>query len=261
MRAVPIEGTHALFDVSGEALHDGTAVLPRRLLRSGFTAPLSPAAASGLRAYGVTSVIDLRSPREVAKAPGILVGAEAVRHRLVPVGDEASAPRPGTGLTLGELYLRLAGDHGAAILEVARLVAGQGDGAVLVHCTTGRDRTGLVVSVILRAAGVPQDAVVAQHRRVSAAVAGYVAMRRLRWLAKGRDPARFEALHQGADQALVSVLRWMDDRFGGAASYLRAHGGTPELITALRGVLTEGRPARTGASASAAGDGGDRHAR
>ena len=233
MRAVPIDGIHALFDLTGETLGDGTVIPPGRLLRSGFTEPLSPAAARDLRAYGLTSVIDLRSPREVAKAPGILLETPGVRHSLVSVGDDASAPRPENWHALSEMYLRLAEEHGAGIRKVVQFVAQRGDGGTLVHCTTGRDRTGLVVAIILRALGVPDDVIVTRHRRVSGAVAGYVALRRLRWLAKGRDPAHFEALHRGSDEALVQVFQWMDERFGGAGPYLEAQGEGGDLVAGL----------------------------
>ena len=67
---------------------------------------------------------------------------------------------------LTEMYRRLVEDSAARVVEVVRGVLA--DQPVLVHCTVGKDRTGVTVAITLAAAGVDRDAVVADCARTEA---------------------------------------------------------------------------------------------
>ncbi len=66
--------------------------------------------------------------------------------------------------SLGELYIGML-QHGApAFAQAARLVAASNDDAptaVLVHCTAGKDRTGVATALLLDAVGAERSAIVA----------------------------------------------------------------------------------------------------
>ena len=56
-----------------------------------------------------------------------------------------------------------ANDDAAFAVELGaflRGLAAQGDGAVLYHCTAGKDRTGMVTAILLELAGVDRDAII-----------------------------------------------------------------------------------------------------
>jgi protein-tyrosine phosphatase len=66
-------------------------------------------------------------------------------------------------VTLAELYRSLIDDAGDRVVAAARgVLAAQ---PALVHCTVGKDRTGVVVALMLAAVGVEVDAVVADYAR------------------------------------------------------------------------------------------------
>ena len=83
---------------------------------------------------------------------------EAVAARFGDYGDEAA---DGFVRAYGQI-LRHAGP---AVGDVLRLLA-DGDGAVLVHCSAGKDRAGCVVAVVLSLLGV-EDGVVAEEYALS----------------------------------------------------------------------------------------------
>lgn len=109
------------------------------------------------------SVVDLRNPVELRDAPHPLVelGAELTPLPLVEALAPAERARGERGeLGTDELYLLLVG-IGEAWLPPLLRVAAHGPGPLFVHCAAGKDRTGVAVALLLRAAGVRRDAVAA----------------------------------------------------------------------------------------------------
>ncbi|MCU4749950.1 tyrosine-protein phosphatase [Streptomyces sp. G-5] len=228
MRAIELGPPHLVHDVGGQEIR-GAPLTRGRLLRGGFTTPYAPSAVGLLRAQGLTAVLDLRSDREAGKVPQTLAAQPDMSYRRLPIGDEASRPQPGRCASLAELYLRHLERHGRALAEAVTFVLEPREGAVLVHCRTGRDRTGLVVALTLGLAGArPQD-IVAHHARAAESVAPTVARRRASWLAKGKDIGFFDAMNSGAVPAMEQALSWISREHGDIAGYLTAHGAPGSL--------------------------------
>ena len=96
--------------------------------------------------------------------------------------------------------------------------------AVLVHCAAGKDRTGVVVALALDASGVDREAIVSDYlataERIDAIVARLVSSPTYRSELKGRDPRS----HAPIAGTIERVLDLLDERFGGSAAWLSAHG-------------------------------------
>jgi hypothetical protein len=121
---------------------------------------------AALRGRGVRAVLDLRQPEE----------REAHRGRL-PVGiADLHVDHDGlehadfwagywdNGLVGTPLYylphLEALPERTVAVLSA---IATAPPGSVLFHCAGGRDRTGLIAAILLRVAGVEEDAIVADY--------------------------------------------------------------------------------------------------
>jgi protein-tyrosine phosphatase len=220
-----VAGRHAVFDLHGVPLSDGRTVGPARLLRASYVTPFDELATATLIEHGLTEVLDLRSPREAAKLPQSLAGVAGVRYQQVSIGGDGSAPEPGSIDSLPELYLGHVSWHGASIARAIDCLLDNPSGASLVHCQTGRDRTGIVVSLALRLAGAPDEAIVEHHLAICAGVSDIVAGRREIWIGKGRDAGYFDAMNSSGDVALQQAFGWIDSIYPDTEHYLRAHGG------------------------------------
>ena len=77
-------------------------------------------------------------------------------------------------VSLDALYRRMVRDRSTAIAEVVGIVA-RSPGPVLVHCTAGKDRTGVVMAAILAAAGVARADIVADYVETAANMPAVVA--------------------------------------------------------------------------------------
>lgn len=188
MNWIDLDGLANMRDVGGIPTTDGGAIRERRLLRSDNLQTLTPADIERLVEVGLTDVIDLRSSFEVAaEGPGPLVGIDGIRfhhHSFfveedTPTADDhvnaggAELPDealPWVGLepaikvddAAASTYLSFLADRPDSVLGALRAI-GQAEGAALVHCAAGKDRTGTTVALALVLAGAERAAVVADY--------------------------------------------------------------------------------------------------
>ncbi|SMH48646.1 Protein tyrosine/serine phosphatase [Rathayibacter oskolensis] len=198
------------------------------LLRTAALDAITPAGIATLRGLGVTSVVDLRE--DVERPDGL--GPIAVRS--IPLyGTPEGPPRHGS---LDEVYARLLRERGASVAEAVAAIA-DADGAVLVHCSAGKDRTGIVVALALLAAGATVDDVIADYALSGALIEHArrpLVEALLAELALDADAAAAtRSLHlESPASALRSALAILDE-WGGPHAYLLRHGVTVEQLTAL----------------------------
>lgn len=206
------------------------------LFRSGNLFRVDEAGRAALRTVGLRRIIDLRDDAEVASEPTELdgFGHETLRVPLF-VGSVASLLTGDMSLT--GMYRSIVDESASRVIEVVRGVLA--DQPVLVHCTIGKDRTGVTVAVILAAAGVDEDAVVADYARTEGLLPPERTQRIVTYLrAHHADSPHLEELATRSPAPVMSgLLADLRERFGSPADYLRAHGLGDDEITELRRVL------------------------
>lgn len=220
------------------------AVIPGVLLRADNLQALSAEDVRRLvEEESLEVVLDLRTDTEVqSEGPGPITAVPAVRieHRSLypdsggntdldaavkPWGREDQDGHPDeTPIVRAYMsYLRRRPD---SVVGSVRTIA-RADGAVLVHCAAGKDRTGVVVAVALDAAGVDRDVIVADYlateERIHAIFDRLVASPTYRDELKDTYPTT----HAPVAGTMERVLALLDEGFGGSAAWLTAH-GVPE---------------------------------
>jgi protein-tyrosine phosphatase len=193
---------------------------------------------------GVTRIVDLRQEVELADDPPRELPVEVVR---VPIFDdfdedawheiEALSDRAPTHAEAQRLvYLGFLEHCRARFVEAIAAVAEAPSGAVVIHCHGGKDRTGLVVALLLRLAGVPADAIAEDY-----ALSGErLRERHQRWIATAADGAersRIERLASTPAAAMRDVLAAIDTQYGGVERYLLGGGLTPGQLETARARL------------------------
>jgi hypothetical protein len=117
-------------------------------------------------------------------------------------------------------YLRRRPD---SLVGAVRAIA-RADGAVLVHCAAGKDRTGVVVALALDAVGVDRGTIVADYlataERIEAIMARLVSSPTYQAELKGHDAQQ----HAPVFGAMERLLELVDEGFGGPRNWLAAHG-------------------------------------
>jgi protein-tyrosine phosphatase len=205
------------------------------LYRSGNLAQLESRGIEDLSRLRLRRIIDLRSDEEVLHAPSPTgIAAEIVRVPLF-LGSVASFFE--NDISLAEMYRRLVDDSADRVVQVVRGIVS--DQPVLVHCTVGKDRTGVAVALTLAAAGVDEEAVIADYARTEGLLPAWRnrgVIERLRAL-----HPRARHLEELATRSPAHVMKGLLDdlttRFGSASDYLRASGLSDDELRELRRVL------------------------
>lgn len=144
--------------------------------------------------------------------------------------------------TVAEAYRLMLDRFGGNIGVIMAGIADAPPGAVVVHCHAGKDRTGLVVALALRLAGVSED-LIAEDYALSDT---YLDALYKEMLDKKADPAeRAELAEQlsSKPEAMLGALSHLDERYGGVKPYLLKCGLDAETIRRLHSRLLE--PAAT----------------
>ncbi|MEX1021627.1 MAG: tyrosine-protein phosphatase [Dehalococcoidia bacterium] len=241
LRHVPFEQCWNFRDIGGYAAGDGRAVAWKRYYRSGALEDMHAADREALGALGVTTVVDLRRPEEV-RDRGVHPAAElgSRYHHLPPLPDGASAnldARHGRGIS-GARYLGYLEYAEAPFRRIFEVLADPASYPLVVHCTAGKDRTGVVTAMALEVAGVDRPTIEADF-----VLTNRDTDRWLTWLrASGRtlrddDPDEARRIYGVPADAISIFLDGLRDRFGGAEGYLRSIGVPRDALDSLREVL------------------------
>lgn len=160
-RRYPLPGTFNFREVGG--YHAGSSITKwGKLYRSDALSRLTDEARDDLRQRDIRTVIDLRDDEERRHNPSLLEGLP-VRVVESPIFSGSASSFLASDITLARLYETVVTENADAIVRAIRVIASSREGAVLVHCTAGKDRTGLVVAFALLAVGVDRQEVVADY--------------------------------------------------------------------------------------------------
>jgi protein-tyrosine phosphatase len=256
---IELDGTANTRDVGGLPTIDGYSIASRRLLRSDNLQDLSSRDVRRLvDDYGVRTVADLRADIEVkAGGPGPMTREPrvTVAHlslfpeqrgrdvRATPTEADASTSagtpdvppwerRPSKGRGFSGLYLGFLAERSDSVLAALRMIA-HSEGATVVHCTAGKDRTGVVTALALADAGVERSAIVADY----AASADHFdeLMRRLAATIDSPELSLAAAVkHRPKAVTMERFLDALAEEAGGVEPWLAAHGWTRADHAALR---------------------------
>ena len=271
-RWVRLDGTANTRDLGGLPTTDCGTTASRRILRSDNLQTLSGDDVRRLvEEVGLRQVVDLRTTAEILmEGRGPLRTVPGVEHRhftLLPEKGhhtdvfaaedddlpddlpddwaETLLPRQSSGVDESEppavrTYLGYLQHRGEALVAALRALAEAGPGASVVHCAAGKDRTGVVVALVLAVAGVPHEEIVADYALTAEVIDDVVAR-----LAASRTYAedmssRDVASHTPRAATMARVLEVVDERFGGPLGWLEAHGFGAEDQRRLRARLRDG---------------------
>lgn len=231
-------------DLGGHATEDGGETLYGAVIRADSVGLLTAGGWAALVESGVGRIVDLRLKSELDEDPPRELAVEVVHVPILDRFDEATWPEiealsdgaPTHAEAQRLVYLQFLDRCRSRFVEAVAAVAEAPPGAVVVHCHGGKDRTGLVVALLLRLAGVSVDAIAEDY-----ALSGErLRERHQRWLASAEDDferARIERISSTPAAAMHGVLDAIDRRYGGVEQYLRDGGLSAELVEAVRARL------------------------
>ncbi len=255
-------GSFNFRDVGGLPTGGGNRVAGGLLYRAGNLDGLTDDGWRQLGGLGVRTVVDLRLDEETrGRAVGAAVPVGVAVHRFPMWGGEpgdavlarltadpgssaGSAPeRALHAFTDAKVraYETIVVWEGAAVGAAVRVLAEPGGLPAVVHCAAGKDRTGLVVAVVLGLLGVSEQAVMADYLRSRDGVSQTRLSRYTLELERlGIPLAAFVPAYAAHPPSLRAALSAIESGWGSARGYLVGPGAVPaDLLDRLRHRLTE----------------------
>ncbi|MEV0848070.1 tyrosine-protein phosphatase [Streptomyces sp. NPDC049954] len=234
-RHLAFERLHNFRDLGGYRTRNGRTTRWSTLYRSDSLAKLRGADLERFRDLGVRTVVDLRHPWEIegtGRVPdteGLDFRNLSVEHRAWDQGRLGEVSDPWR--YLADRYAEVAVDGTRELAEVLTVLA-HGEGPLVFHCASGKDRTGIVAALVLTLVGVDEDAVAADFALTE------LATERLRadWSDRngGRAPT-WEHYGRAPEDVIRHFLADLRTEHGSVEKYVSGALGVPEsTVEALR---------------------------
>lgn len=172
-QSIAIDGAVNLRDLGGYRTQAGRPVRRGMLLRSGTLAYLTETGKQEFARLGVGLICDLRRDVERAEEPTPFPHGRPARLEIPIDPGSAVEMRERLGRTdlglhdriefMANITAELISDHAEDYAQMFAGLLDLSDGGFLVHCSAGKDRTGIACALILHALGVPEETVIADY--------------------------------------------------------------------------------------------------
>lgn len=250
-RSLTIDGTWNVRDIGGLETRDGRRVKTGLIYRSGALSHLTPQGMEQLSALGVQVVCDMRSMDEVQHAPDQL--PDAIRYFHDPLETEDNQLdrllsilffRNRLKKMLPRMYTEVMIDHNAALIgAILRRLADTQNRPALIHCSAGKDRTGVLIALLLALLDVPESTIIADYTQTNYAYdpIAKIATELLQRIAfLGIRPQHIQPLIVADPAVMQTTLDYVKSRYGSIVNYLQTAAGLDAAtLQQLRDALLE----------------------
>uniref|UniRef100_A0AAU2JKL0 Tyrosine-protein phosphatase n=1 Tax=Streptomyces sp. NBC_00049 TaxID=2903617 RepID=A0AAU2JKL0_9ACTN len=242
IRQIPLQGAVNFRDLGGYRTWTGGQVRQGLVYRSDALSKLTDTDISTVAGLGLTKAVDFRIPMELQydgadRLPAGLTATARPVSDLGLYGTLVGAIGSGDPATqeqmLGggraEAYMRdiyrtfvTSPENRAQFAATLREIADGGQGPLLYHCTSGKDRTGWMSYVLLRALAVPEDTAERDYLATNTFRAAYDARVRAGLKQSGRmqNPDLLIPLQEVRQDYLDSAISQMEADYGSFYDYL-----------------------------------------
>lgn len=239
------DGIHNFRELSGYPLRAGGRIREGLVFRSGALELMSDADYAWLRdSIGVRTILDLRHADEVAmRAGGHRLDDRVVSHSIFPESvrqEDLIAELNGLygpGISPGR-YLHYLDIGGQRLADAFRLFASEANYPFLVHCTAGKDRTGVLLGMLMDVLGASDEDIAHEYALSEAAIDRLIAYLK----SSGREiqgtEAELRARLATPPEKMAGFIVLMRQKWGSSEAFFARHGVSDAEIAGARELLT-----------------------
>lgn len=225
------------FGALPSTLFKGKRVREGILFRSANVSQVEPAGVNAILQLGIKTIFDLRSNPEAARA-GVVSGIPGVEVRRIPIFQEVDlspeklAERyknffdPIYGFE--QAYKEILKKAGASYREIFLHLRDRPQDGILVHCTAGKDRTGVFCALVLLLLGVNNDLIAREYELTTIGLLDEIPRISKAIEHEKHDLSDTDGLINMLSskyEAMAGTLMMLNREFGGARTYIKNHCG------------------------------------
>jgi protein-tyrosine phosphatase len=190
---------------------------------------------------GVTVVIDLRFAQELEKAANPFASSKNINYLHLPLMTTAqtqaiTAVRAAT--TTPEAYRATLEGFGGNIAAIINAIAESPTGRVVLHCSAGKDRTGLMTALALSAIGVSKHDISEDYALTNVFLrASYD--QELSQITDAEERQKTAEDLWIKPEYMLETLDFIEQVYGSTGAYLQSCGVNPETLEKLKTRLLE----------------------
>lgn len=224
-RYLNLDGTINLRELGGYRTYDQRETKWGVLLRSGNIDQVPPASQQALIDYGVNTIIDLRDKREQSASPNVFVEHGTYYH-LPLMGDEDDGLRQQmeNAPDLSSIYILALEHRKPQIRRIIEQIANKPSGCAIIHCVSGKDRTGQIVALVLGTVGVEEETIIEDYALTE------------KYLKRQQQAGNQRDMSARA-QNMRNMIAYLKTNYGGMTGYLQAIGISDQTLQLLRETL------------------------
>ena len=243
-RHYSFEGCFNFRDIGGYLNQDGKRVKKGLYFRAGRQDRMTEKDLVQLSDLNISTQIDLRKQEEVldqGRGPLEDMGAKYINISVIPEGgsDKLNKLVGDTGIS-GKRYLGYLEFGPTSWLRLFGILADKENLPVLLHCTAGKDRTGVSTAFLLSVLGVSRDIIEADYLLTNLdtkrqadfieSTVGYPV---------GYDREKMISIAGVPKDALKDFLDGVESKWGSAVEYLQKIGITNDQMDMIRNNFLE----------------------
>lgn len=240
-RQFVLDGTENVRDLGGYATDDGRSVAWGKVFRADDLSELTPAAVEKMETADVQTVVDFRGVDEIGE-DGVAPVSDGIEVINLPVLDETTQalaealtgvmqgadPAVVDEMLGGGESQRIKDESFVAQLEQPETMAGYGEtlrliadspGAVMYHCTAGKDRTGMMSALLLGLLGVPDETIVEDFVLSNEYLSDHYSQTYAFLESQGVDVELIRPLTEQSASNIQPVLDAVQNQYGGWDSF------------------------------------------
>lgn len=233
-------------DVGGIPSNGSGNIMKGRIFRSATVDNIKREDISILSDLGIRTIIDLRAPKEAKrsgrKTDNIVTLSlpldfqQTTRDRLKPFLYKKGSEEILAEIS-NKLYLDILDAANPVFKQIMELLVSENGAPVLIHCQAGKDRTGIIIALILLALGVSRQLIIEDFMKSNDELLPY--FKKLLLIRKiitfGYFPAkRMLYVITVKERNINSILDRVETHYGGIEGYLASSGFDVSKLTDLR---------------------------
>ena len=220
-------------DLGGYPCTGGGVTKFGRLLRCGIPRDPSPCDMEKVESLGIKTVIDLRGDVEAVERPSAFSCKNPIEYLQISL-LEVNPANNRKDVPLKEIYIHSVETYGANYAKVLKALAGI-ETPTIFHCFLGKDRTGILASMLLSLAGVCMVDIIADYQ-VSGTYLNPFYKKEIED-ETGLIWENNDDHLQSYPQNMENLHAFIEKKYGGVAEYLRFHGVSNEEMEGAAGLL------------------------
>lgn len=247
-RVLTLEGATNFRDLGGYPTVDGGYTRWGTIFRSDAPNRLSAIDRRAVERLGLLVAYDLRTDEERERFPSALPAT--VRRIPLTIGTAAHTRANGELIRnrphdipddfLTHMYRRMIDFDAATFGRIITGLAAADGTPALIHCTAGKDRTGVAAALLLAALGVDETTILDDYELSATHYTDRSLPGLLARLPPDVDPARYRAVFGAPRTAMATMLTTLREQHGTIENYLRTRAGlSSSTLTALRDKLVQ----------------------